>query len=148
VDRLLIPVASPVRGIAEMVQSRCGSKKLPAGETVQRTDAQLAAENALLRDQVVFLDQQLKDLKLVEDERKRLGKLLDYFKPVGVIGGDASPDRDSISLMPASGVDLTPGKAVMCTEGLVGRVAEGSRVRLITDRDFIVVGQFGRWNDG
>ena len=148
VDLLLVPVVRPVRAIAGMFHSKWGDKSLPPGETVQRTDAQLSAENVDLRQQVVFLNRQLEDLRLVEAERKRLGKLLDYFKPVSVIGGDASPDRDSLGIMPASGVDLSPGKPVMCPDGLVGRLVEGRRVRLITDKDFIIVGQFGRWENG
>ena len=118
VDLLLVPVVRPVRAIAGMFHSKWGDKSLPPGETVQRTDAQLSAENVDLRQQVVFLNRQLEDLRLVEAERKRLGKLLDYFKPV------------------------------MCPDGLVGRLVEGRRVRLITDKDFIIVGQFGRWENG
>jgi len=38
--------------------------------------------------------------------------------------------------MPASGVGPFAGQPVMCPDGLVGRVVEGHRVRLITDRDF------------
>jgi cell shape-determining protein MreC len=148
VELLLLPVVKPVRGIAGMFQSKYGEKSLPPGETVVRSDAQLSTENAELRQQLIFLNQQLEDLRLVEAERKRLGKLLDYFKPVGVIGGDATPGRDSLAIMPAGGADFSVGTPVMCPEGLVGRVVEGRRVRLITDREFTITGQFGRWNNG
>jgi cell shape-determining protein MreC len=144
-DVLLKPITGPVRGIAGMFKERWGDKSLPPGETIQRSDGQLTEENSRLRQQLIFLEQHLHDLQLVEEERKRLGKLLDYFKPVSVIGGDASADRDSLSIMPASGVDLSPGKPVICNDGLVGKMVEGRRVRLVTDRDFIVTGQFGRW---
>lgn len=147
VDLLLVPVASPVRGIAGMFKAKWGSKSLPPGETALRPDAQIAAENTELRQQIIVLNHQLEELELVQAERKRLGKLklLDDFEQVGVIGGDASPDRDSLSLMPSSLVNFSPGTAVMCAEGLVGRMVEGRRVRLITDRGFIITGGFGRW---
>jgi cell shape-determining protein MreC len=148
VDILLKPIAGPVRGIAGMFKDRWGDKTLPPGETVQRSDAQLSKENAELKQQVIFLTEQIHNLQLVEEERKRLGKLLDYFKPVGVIGGDPSADRESLSIMPSTGVDTSPGMPVICNDGLVGRFVEGRRVRLITDRDFIITGQFGRWEKG
>jgi len=147
VDILLKPIAGPVRGIAGMFHDRWGST--PSSLKVSnQNDAQLASENEDLKQQITFLKLKFDELKLVEEERKRLGKLLDYFKPVGVIGGDASADRESLSIMPASGVDLSPGKPVICNDGLVGRLVEGRRVRLITDRDFIITGQFGRWEKG
>ncbi len=149
VDVLLVPVASPVRGIAGIFKSKWGSKSLPPGETALRPDAQIAAENSGLRQQIILLNHRVEELQLKLAENKRLGelKLLDDFEQVGVIGGDASPDRDSLSLMPNSLVNFSPGTAVMCPEGVVGRMVEGRRVRLITDRGFIVTGEFGRWVD-
>jgi cell shape-determining protein MreC len=144
---LLIPVIKPVRVIAAMFRSKYGHKELPPGETTVRKDPEVAAENSELRQQIVFLNRQLEDLRLVESERKHLGKLLDYFKPVSVIAGDATPGRESLSVLPSAGVDVTPGAPVMGADGLVGRMADGRRVRLITDKDFTVTGQFGRWEN-
>src|SRR5260221_4938319 len=70
VDLLMVPVVKPVRGIAGMFKEKWGDKSLPPGETVQRTDAQLARENSDLRQQVVVLGRQLEALQLVEAERK------------------------------------------------------------------------------
>src|SRR5258706_257990 len=82
-------------------------------------------------------------------QRKRLGPLLDYFKPVTVLAGDATPGRESLVLAPASGVDMSAGAPVVGPDGLlVGRLVEGRRVRLVTDKDFTLVGQFGRWENG
>ena len=142
---ILYPVSTPVRAIAGIFHRKYGHKELPPGETTVRKDPELAAENSELRQQVVVLKQQLEDLKLVENERKHLGKLLDYFKPVTVLGGDATPDRESLAFLPTSGIDTTPGTAVMGAEGLVGRMVEGRRVRLITDKGFTITGKFGRW---
>jgi cell shape-determining protein MreC len=112
-DVLLYPVVKPVRSIAASIQRRFGHKPLPPGETRLRTDSELAAENGVLKQQLTYLIKQLEDLRLVEEERKRLGPLLDYFKPVEVIAGDATPGRDSLSLMPTSGVDTAPDAPVM-----------------------------------
>jgi cell shape-determining protein MreC len=149
IDILMAPVATPVRGIAGMFKARFGSKALPPGETALRPDAQIAAENSELRQQIIVLKQKLEELQIVQAERKRLGelKLLDDFEQVGVLGGDPSPDRDALNLMPSSLVNFSPGTPVMCPEGLVGRMVEGRRVRLITDRGFIITGEFGRWVD-
>jgi hypothetical protein len=144
-DLLLVPIAKPARAIANLFHRKYGHKPLPPGETVPPTDQQLAAENIDLKQQVVFLNRQLEDLRLVEEERKRLGKLIDYFKPVGVVGGDASPGRESLSLMLASGVTFAANTPVMCPDGLVGRITEGRRVRLITDPGYKITGAFGRW---
>src|SRR4051794_9036691 len=120
-DVLLYPVVKPVRSIAASMQRRFGGKTLPPGGTRPKTDADLLAENGKLRQQVTFLTQHLQDLKLVEADRKRLGPLLEYFKPVTVVGADATPGRDSLSLMPASGVDTSENTPVMYGEGFAGR---------------------------
>lgn len=143
-DILLYPVVKPVRSIASAVQRRFGRDELPPGETRRRGDSELAAENAELRQQVVFLIRHLQELRLVEDERKRLGRLLDYFKPVAVLGSDATPGRDSLSLAPATGVDTSENTPVMYADGLAGRMTAGGRVRLITDRGSKVIAEFGR----
>ncbi|MDB5320269.1 MAG: rod shape-determining protein MreC [Phycisphaerales bacterium] len=147
-ELLLYPIIKPVRVIASMLRSKYGHKEFPPGETTVRKDPELAAENSDLRQQIVFLTRQLEDLQLVESERKHLGKLLEYFKPVSVIAGDASPGRESLTILPSSGVDVSPGSPVMGADGLVGRMADGRRVRLITDKDFTVTGHFGRWENG
>jgi cell shape-determining protein MreC len=144
---LLYPVVKPVRAIAGMFHRKYGRKELPPGETTVRKDPELAAENSELRQHIVFLNQQLEDLRLVESERKHLGKLLDYFKPVTVQAGDSTPDRESLSFLPTSGIETSLGTAVMGAEGLVGRMVEGRRIRLITDKGFTITGQFGRWDN-
>jgi cell shape-determining protein MreC len=147
-ELLLYPVIKPVRVIAAMFRSKYGRKELPPGETTVRKDPEVAAENSELRQQIVFLNRQLEDLQLVETERKHLGKLLDYFKPVTVMAGDATPGRESLTILPASGVDVSAGAPVMGADGLVGRMVEGRRVRLVTDKDFTITGRFGRWEGG
>jgi cell shape-determining protein MreC len=147
-DVVLLPVTKPTRAIAGMFSRRFAAKTLPPGETARPTDEQLALENADLKQQVAFLKHELEDLRLVEAERKRLGPMLEYFKPVAVVGGDATPGRESLGIMPASGVEFTKDTPVMCPDGVVGRLTDARRVRLITDPGFKTTAGFGRWNDG
>jgi len=64
------------------------------------------------------------------------------------MAGDASPGRESLTILPTAGVDVSAGAPVMGADGLVGRMVEGRRVRLVTDKDFTVTGRFGRWENG
>jgi hypothetical protein len=147
-ELVLLPVAKPTRAIAGAITRRYGPKTLPPGETVRPTDEQLALENSDLKQQVAFLSHQIQDLRLVEEERKRLGPLLQYFKPVAVIGGDATPGRESLSIVPTSGVDFAKDTPVMCPDGVVGRLTDARRVRLVTDPGFKITAAFGRWSEG
>lgn len=147
-DVLLVPVSKPVRAIASGLSDKYGSKPLPPGQTRERTHSEVFTENEQLRQEVAWLTRQLEELKLVEAEQKRLGSLLNYFKLVDVIGGDATPGRESLALLPATGVVTSVDAPVMCPEGLVGRFVEGGRVRLITDPGSLVIGEFGRFENG
>jgi len=143
---LLIPIVKPVRAVVEAMHSKYGGRTAPPGEQ-PRPDADVAAENFELKRQILFLTHQLEDLRLVEADRKKLGPLLKYLDPVSVLAGDATPGRESIALTPTSDVDMAPGTAVLGGDGLlVGRLIAGRRVRLITDKDYTVTGQFGRWD--
>jgi cell shape-determining protein MreC len=139
-------VVKPVRSIAEGLSSK--EKPIPPGEKKHRGDSELAIENESLRRQVAWLNKQLDELKLVEAERRRMGDLLDYCVPVRVMAGDASSTRESITLAPLSGVSMPAETPVLYADGLVGRIAHGSRVRLVTDPNFTVIGEFGRYEDG
>lgn len=147
-DALLYPVSKPVRAIAAAMNEKYGSVQLPPGQTRERNRSEISIENEELRQEVAWLTQQLDALKLVEAENKRLGKMLDYFKQVDVIGGDSSPGRESLSLAPATGVNTSVDAPVICLEGLVGRFIEGGRVRLVTDASSTVIGEFGRFEHG
>ena len=147
-DLVLTPISKPVRSIAGAFNHRFGERRLPPGETARPTDQQLATENVELKQQVAFLNRQLEDLRLVEAERKRLGSLIQYFKAVSVVGGDSTPGRESLSILPASGVEFARDTPVMCPDGVVGRLTDARRVRLITDPGFRITAAFGRWTDG
>jgi cell shape-determining protein MreC len=146
-ELLLLPVVKPVRAIASAFSTKYGDKPLPPGETRQRADSELAAENAELRQHVVYLNTQLAELQNVDAERKRLGPLLTNFETVSVIGGDASPVKESLSLMPRSGVDLSQDAPIISPDGFVGTI-DGNRVRLLTQSGVRVPGKFGRFTNG
>ena len=148
VDGLLWPVVKPVRAIAEGMHSKFGRKTLPPGETRERGESELSLENSKLRQHVAYINQQLEELRYVEAERRRMGDLLDYCTPVAVLGGDSSATRESLSLAPLSGVPLQADLPVLSPEGLVGKIAEGGRVRVITDRNYTIIAKFGRFVDG
>lgn len=147
-DVLFKPVAGPVRAVAAWAHARYGAPDRPPGDARPRDRAEVERENVALRGQVAFLTKQLEALSLVEAERRRLGTLLDYFKPVSVIGGDTTPGRESLSLTPAAGVSTAPGTPVMYADGVVGRLVESRRVRLITDPGSALAGEFGRFEGG
>jgi len=146
-ELLLYPIVKPVRTIAGMLDRKYAHKSLPPGETVVRSDTTVAAENVELRQQVLFLRRQLESLQFVESERKHLGPLFDYFKPVSVLNADATPGRESLAIAPASGIDTSAGAPVMYSDGLAGKMIDGRKVRLITDKDFIITGEFVRWEN-
>src|SRR5438445_1148736 len=104
-DLLLYPIVKPIRGIAAIFQRKYGHKTLPPGETAPRLEGDVMAENTVLRQDVISLRKQLEELRLVESERKNLGPLLDYFKPVSVLNNDATPGRESLGIGLAAGVD-------------------------------------------
>jgi hypothetical protein len=147
-ELLLLPVVKPVRFIASVVAGKYGDKPLPAGETRQRTDNELSAENAELRQQVAFLTRQIEELQFIDAQRKRLGPLRNYVTAVGVIGGDATPGRESLSLMPTSAGDVSQDAPVMTPDGAIAGTIQGNRVRLITDKTSRLSGSFGRWEGG
>lgn len=147
-ELLLLPVVKPVRAIASVFARKYGEKTLPAGETHQRTDNELSSENAELRQQVAFLTRQIEELQFIDAQRKRLGPLRNYVTGVGVIGGDATPGRESLSLMPTSAGDVSQDAPVMTPDGAIAGTIQGNRVRLITDKNSRVSGSFGRWDGG
>jgi hypothetical protein len=147
-EMLLLPVVKPVRAIASMFARRYGEKPLPAGEARPRTDSELSTENAELRQQVAFLTRQVEELQFINAQRKRLGPLRNYVTAVGVIGGDATPGRESLSLMPTSAGDVSQDAPVMTPDGAIAGTIQGNRVRLITDKTSRLSGSFGRWEGG
>jgi rod shape-determining protein MreC len=106
--------------------------------------ASLRRDNRLLSSKVDLLNRKIEELKIVDDENKRLKGLLDFRKaipystvPVQVIGRD--PSNWSNSLIIDKGVNhgIKKNMAVLSTKGLVGRVVEvgrySAKILLISD---------------
>ncbi|MFQ5923212.1 MAG: rod shape-determining protein MreC [Anaerolineales bacterium] len=105
---------------------------------LQSRIGELEAENTLLQDQIIALQEQAAEAEV-------LGALLNYartrpesrYLSTNVIGLDPSPFIRSISIGAGSDRGVLHGMPVVTDEGLVGRVTEvtagTSRVQLITD---------------
>lgn len=105
---------------------------------LQSTIAELEAENALLQDQIITLQEQAAEAEI-------LGALLNYartspesrYLSTNVIGLDPSPFVRSINIGAGSDRGIMHGMPVVTDEGLVGRIIEvnanSARARLITD---------------
>jgi len=144
-DLLLMPVSRPVRAAALAVSDRLGGAEKPSGPA--RTRAELEEENKRLLTQVAALDAQLAAFQQRDAQRTALGPSGQYCESFAVSGGDAG-GRASLSLaaLPGSSTaHLEPGQPVLNGYGLVGRIANGVRVQLLTDVGFRVTASFGRF---
>lgn len=101
-------------------------------------------ENARLRGEIGLLKRKLEESALVLDENQRLKEILGFRKaipftttPAETIGRDPSNWSNSIIIDKGASHGIKQNKAVLSTEGLVGRVLEvgrySSRILLITD---------------
>lgn len=129
---LFEPVSLPAHVIASRLLTR-GTSASPADT---RPDADLRAENDQLRQQVVYLNDQLNYLKQIDKDRQSIGNLRALCTPVEVIAGDSGL-RDMLQVDAGSGI-LKVNEPVVYPGGLAGRIdATGpasSRVRLVTDK--------------
>lgn len=106
--------------------------------------ASLREENRLLREKIKILNRKLESVKTLYVENERLRSLLDFRKaipyttiPALVIGRDPSNWSNSIIVNKGLVNGLKQNKAVISTNGLVGRIVElgrySSKILLITD---------------
>jgi rod shape-determining protein MreC len=103
-------------------------------------------ENRELKKRLAQLEAEHHRDAEIELENQRLARLLDFKAEVPsqvvtarVIGKDASGLFESFMLDRGETDDVKPGMAVVCAEGVVGRIAQasphGSRVLLISDHN-------------
>lgn len=141
---LFAPVAWPVHRIASSIHYRLNDPY--AGDTRPETD--LRAENALLRTELARVSRQLEELIRINADRDQLGALRDDSIPMAVVGSDDK--RDALFLRPLLRVAIKENLPVIYPFGVVGRLdriggGASPRVRLITDRDFRLTGNFRRF---
>lgn len=113
-----------------------------------RKDTDIRSENQALKVEIAQLEGQLQAVSQLAAERRQLGGLLNFCVSTPVIGGD-SDDHDALDIQQTSPPMVTAGQAVVCAQGLVGRVqsagAGGAKVLLITDKSSRPVSvDFGR----
>jgi rod shape-determining protein MreC len=101
-------------------------------------------ENRILREKIKFYERRLEEIKMVYNENDRLKTLINFRKtipystiPSQVIGRDPSNWSNSVIIDKGMTSGIKQNKAVLSTEGLVGRVVEvgrySSKILLITD---------------
>jgi len=106
--------------------------------------ASLRRNNRLLSSKIELLNRKIEELKIVDDENKRLKDLLGFRKaipyntiPVQVIGRDPSNWSNSLIIDKGVNFGIKKNMAVLSTRGLVGRVVEvgkySAKILLISD---------------
>jgi cell shape-determining protein MreC len=150
VQNLFAPVARPARAITAWVHDRFSPPQVKddASPEHPRTVAEVRTENDQLRQANVYLQAQLQELKEINADRARLGDLRALCTPFPVYAADAGV-RESLLLQASSFAGLRENQPVLCSAGLVGRVARvgigSAPVRLATDPGFKVSVRFGRF---
>ena len=142
VQALFAPVSRPTRAVASSLHERFAQQHR---DTRDVTDVKL--ENERLRTMVMSLSGQLEELKRIANDLDRLGDIRPLCTRFKVIGDDIGA-RDSLLLAASSRENVTEEMPVLTGRGLVGMIERvgqaGAQVRLITDRDFKVSGEFIR----
>lgn len=146
-DGLMSPVAYPVRRVAQVLTARVGVTGSLAGSfDASATSAQAAREIDRLRNEVASLGMQLERLRQLNENRDLAGPVQDFSAPFKVIG--AEPRSQMLTLNAAGSDGLREGMAVVCKDGMVGRLtavgATGAQVQLITHPRSRVFGVFKR----
>ena len=110
--------------------------------SLKKTSSQLKDENSLLKAQLL-------SFKSLEAENKRLRELLEFREKSGlsmiaaqVIGHDIAGERNTITINRGSQHGITPGQAVISTQGVVGYILTPnlttSHVLVATDRYAVI----------
>lgn len=112
--------------------------------------ASVYQENEKLRVEQANLQGQLEHYRSLAAEYERLGPIGLACTRYAVMGAD-SGSRDSLSIVGATIGRLKAGMPVLTPSGLIGKVdragLNGAQVLLLTDRQSIVTGSFGRFDD-
>ncbi|HLL89132.1 MAG TPA: rod shape-determining protein MreC [Tepidisphaeraceae bacterium] len=145
-ESLFAPVARPAAAVAARVRQRID----PVREVDDRPAEDVKAENGKLRNTVVYLSQQLAQLKQINADRESIGEARRLCTPVAVVGSDASTVRETLLLSAGTNDNIAKDMAALYAGGMVaGRVSSagvgGAQLRLLTDPGFAVTGSFRRW---
>ena len=144
-DGLFAPVAGPVMWVAGAISWRLRGPSEGSAARLTLDDARREVER--LRAQVAALTVQLEELRRLNANRELVGEARKYSVPIRVIGGEGGA-RESLSLQASAEDGLGAGMAVIYSSNIVGRVVSagvaGAQVRLLTDPDCRVNGEFRR----
>jgi cell shape-determining protein MreC len=144
VEILFAPVARSAGALAGWAHRRLApelSADQRAAETVKR-------ENEALKDEIASLSVRFTELQQLEDTRGKVGVgMRELCTPYAVIGSDTGT-RSSLAIQGSSLQGLRENMVALYSGGIVGRVQRagvgGTRVQLITDLNFRVLGSFAR----
>jgi rod shape-determining protein MreC len=141
---LLVPLTAIQRGIASATGGLVSAfQNNPDAEALRQRNAELEAQIAQLQNQVVSLQENEAELRLIS-------ALLDYARTqpenrylgATVIGRDTSPFLSYAIIDQGTDKGVARGMPVVTDQGLVGTVVEttccSSKIRLITDPDSAV----------
>lgn len=147
---ILAPVSSPVRsGALVLLPARGGGPDAGGPAGAARVQQSIVEENLLLRQELSSLTAQLEDLKRLNADRALLGPVREQCIPVKVVGFDARPARETLSVVTGASVYVAQDMPVLHTGGLAGRLFAvgigGAKVRLVTDPESRIQGRFGRF---
>jgi cell shape-determining protein MreC len=141
---LFAPAARPAGAIGGFIFHRLGGDRPDDPRDV----GALRLENQELKATVQMLSEQLEELAQRNAEREKLGSVRELCTPIEVVGAD-SGTRESLSLRGSTLEGIAEGMYVLYSGGVVGQIERagiaGAQVRLITDQDFRVRGNFGEF---
>jgi hypothetical protein len=149
VQNIYAPVSHPAFLLIQLIQARLShSTRDPISPDSPRADADIRQENLELHQELASLSVQLQKLQEREAQHAQLGRLRDLCTPYSVAAGDSGTSETlliagtSLDGLRAKTPALYPGGLAgwLLTPGLTG-----TRVRLITDRGFSVIGAFARF---
>ncbi len=152
-QKLFHPISTPIYSLASWSYDKAVPKKVRDDTSPDhpREASDLIRENADLRSQIQYLNSELERLQELNADRERIGDLRNRCTPVQVTGGDAGL-ANSRSLDSGSSSGLNEGMAVICADGVIGRLMQvgrySSRVKLITDKGNSVMVSFARVEKG
>src|SRR6266581_9141756 len=148
-DGIFSPIAMPLRRLVDNTSARLGFNDQDKDliiRTSNLTDANREIDR--LRVTIANLTLQVEELRRLNAGRDLGGELRNFSRPFKVLSPDLA-GRDSLNIFASTSDGVTPGMPVVCQQGLVGKISTvgnlGAQVRLITDIDSRISGQFGKF---
>jgi cell shape-determining protein MreC len=150
------PVSRPALAMAQWIHGWFDRTRVPDAISPEapRSDADIRRENLELHQTLAFLTREVETLQERVAERAKLGSLAELCTSYSVSAGD-SGSSESLVIGGGDFAGLKAGMPAVYPGGLAGQLQTpglmGTRVRLITDSGFSIIGtvvRFVRRTDG